>query len=76
MRGQKVRNEQDARGKLAQNFAQFAHLREHTAHASGGAASTYVVLYKGMAVPADAAKTIAGAGGTLVDRAIATPIAS
>jgi hypothetical protein len=31
-------------------------------------ASTYVVLYKGAAVPADAAETIAGAGGTLVSR--------
>jgi lantibiotic leader peptide-processing serine protease len=36
--------------------------------ASAGAASTYVVLYKGAAVPADAAETIAGAGGTLVSR--------
>ncbi len=31
-----------------------------------GAAANYVVLYKGTAVPADAAKTIANAGGTLV----------
>jgi subtilisin family serine protease len=30
------------------------------------AAANYVVLYKGQAVPADAAKTIASAGGTLV----------
>jgi subtilisin family serine protease len=35
---------------------------------SAGAASTYVILYNGTAVPADAAKTIAGAGGTLVSR--------
>src|SRR6266540_3934911 len=33
--------------------------------ASAGSASTYIVLYKGTAVPADAAKTIASAGGTL-----------
>jgi subtilisin family serine protease len=34
--------------------------------ASAEAASTYVVLYSGTAVPADAASSIAGAGGTLV----------
>jgi lantibiotic leader peptide-processing serine protease len=39
-----------------------------SSRASAGAASTYVVLYKGTAVPADAAKKIAGAGGTLVSR--------
>ena len=39
-----------------------------SSRASAGAASTYVVLYKGTAVPADAAETIAGAGGTLVAR--------
>ena len=39
-----------------------------SSRASAGAASTYVILYKGNAVPADAAKTIAGAGGTLVSR--------
>jgi lantibiotic leader peptide-processing serine protease len=33
---------------------------------SAGAGSTYVVLYKGSAVPANAATTIAKAGGTLV----------
>jgi subtilisin family serine protease len=31
-------------------------------------ASTYVILYKGAAVPRDAAKTVASAGGTLVSR--------
>jgi lantibiotic leader peptide-processing serine protease len=36
--------------------------------ASAGAARTYVILYRGSAVPADAAETIAGAGGTLVAR--------
>lgn len=39
-----------------------------SSRASAGAASTYVILYKGKAVPAHAAKTIAGAGGTLVSR--------
>jgi subtilisin family serine protease len=39
-----------------------------SSRASAGAASTYVVLYNGTAVPSDAAKTIAGAGGTLVYR--------
>jgi subtilisin family serine protease len=34
--------------------------------ASSGAAKNYVVLYRGKGVPRDAAKTIAGAGGTLV----------
>jgi len=34
--------------------------------AGADASSTYLVLYKGTSVPADAAKTIAGAGGTLV----------
>jgi len=34
--------------------------------ASAGASSTYLVLYKGSAVPAEAATTIASAGGTLV----------
>jgi subtilisin family serine protease len=34
--------------------------------ASAGATSTYLVLYKGSAVPADAGKTIQDAGGTLV----------
>jgi subtilisin family serine protease len=33
---------------------------------SAGAAANYVVLYKGTAVPKDAASTIAAAGGTLV----------
>lgn len=36
--------------------------------ASARLASTYVVLYKGTTIPADAAKRIAGAGGTLVAR--------
>jgi subtilisin family serine protease len=36
--------------------------------ANAGAARTYVILYHGTAVPTDAAKTIAGAGGTLVSR--------
>ena len=36
--------------------------------ASAGAATTYVILYNGTAIPANAAKTIAGAGGTLVSR--------
>ena len=39
-----------------------------SSRASAGAASTYVILYNGTAVPRDAAKTIAGAGGTLVER--------
>ena len=39
-----------------------------SSRASAGAASTYVILYNGTAVPRDAAKTIAGAGGTLVSR--------
>jgi subtilisin family serine protease len=34
--------------------------------ARAGAADTYIVLYKQAAVPADAASTVAGAGGTLV----------
>ena len=33
---------------------------------SAGAAANYIVLYKSQAVPADAAKTIAAAGGSLV----------
>ncbi|HEY5659752.1 MAG TPA: hypothetical protein VIR59_03105, partial [Gaiellaceae bacterium] len=33
---------------------------------SAGAAANYVVLYKGTAVPKDAASTIAAAGGSLV----------
>jgi lantibiotic leader peptide-processing serine protease len=39
-----------------------------SSRASTGAASTYIILYHGTAVPADAGKTIAGAGGTLVSR--------
>ena len=39
-----------------------------SSRASAGAGTTYVVLYHGTAVPADAAKTIAAAGGTLVSR--------
>jgi subtilisin family serine protease len=39
-----------------------------SARASAGAASTYVIFYRGTAVPADAAETVAGAGGTLVAR--------
>jgi lantibiotic leader peptide-processing serine protease len=34
--------------------------------ASSDSTATYIVLYKGQAVPSDAAKTIASAGGTLV----------
>ena len=37
-----------------------------TALAQGAAAQNFVVLYKGQAVPGDAAATIAAAGGTLV----------
>ncbi len=37
-----------------------------TALAQGAATQNFVVLYKGQAVPADAAATIAAAGGTLV----------
>ena len=37
-----------------------------SSRAGAGAASTYVVLYRGTAVPADAAETIAVAGRTLV----------
>jgi lantibiotic leader peptide-processing serine protease len=39
-----------------------------SSRSSAAAASTYVVLYRGTAVPADAARTIAAAGGTLVYR--------
>ncbi len=37
-----------------------------SAEVSANAGSTYLVLYKGASVPADAAATITGAGGTLV----------
>jgi subtilisin family serine protease len=39
-----------------------------SSRASAGAARTYVILYNGKTVPAHAARTIAGAGGTLVSR--------
>jgi lantibiotic leader peptide-processing serine protease len=39
-----------------------------SAPAQAGATQTYIVLYSGQSVPADAATTIAGAGGTLVYR--------
>jgi lantibiotic leader peptide-processing serine protease len=38
----------------------------HAAPANAGTMQTYIVLYNAQAVPADAAATIAGAGGTLV----------
>jgi subtilisin family serine protease len=39
-----------------------------SSRASGGTARTFVILYHGMAIPREAAKTIAAAGGTLVAR--------
>src|SRR5205823_3756777 len=44
----------------------FAGAGSATTNSAGAASSKYIVLYKGSAVPKDAAATIAGAGGTLV----------
>jgi len=44
----------------------FAGLAGARTDAVGGASSKYIVLYKGTAVPKDAAATISSAGGTLV----------